>query len=164
MGLLLGVVGCGGVKGVDQQTDAELSSWTAPNAADLPAGTAKSEALLIGSKGAHEPVPALLEWETAKDAAGCLRIKKVSLKRTGGPSSVEVYDVKMSPPKDGACGSRLAGKDEEFEMMQVSYCWRWNGASNTANCAYSSSVTLNGDHVGVESMDKASASASSSAR
>ena len=156
------LVACGGVKGVDQATDAELGRYS--GAAALPAGAAKSEALMIGTKDAHELIPALLEWEVAKDEKGCLRIKQASLKRTGGPSSAEVYDVKFTPPKDGACGSRLSGKEETFEIVQVSYCWRWNGASNTAACAYSGGVTLNADQVGVESMDKAKAPPSSSAR
>ena len=158
---LLSTIACGGVKGVDQKADAELASYTAAQAAELPEGAAKSEALIIGVKDAHELVPALLEWEVAKDASGCLRIKKASLKRTGGPSSVEIYDAKITGPTDSACASRLDGSDEKFESVQVSYCFRWNGASNSEKCAYSSGVTLNADKIGVEGKDRAQPAPSS---
>jgi hypothetical protein len=148
------VTACG-VSGVDQKAELELGVYAADDAGELPAGTGKSEELLIGSRDAHDLVPALLEWEVAKDASGCLRFKKVSLRRTGGPSSVEIYDVKLAISMDGKCVSRLDGSNETFQKLQVSYCWRWNGAVNDAKCAYSGGVSLNADKVGVEGKDRA---------
>ncbi len=139
---------------MDQRSDAELGSYEAAKASEWPAGKEKSEALLIGSEGAHELLPVSLAWEVSQDASGCLRIKKASLKRTGGPASVEIYDVKISPSAEEQCQSRLDGSNETFERVQISYCWRWNGAANAAHCAYSGGVTLNADKVGVEGKDK----------
>ena len=153
-------VACGRVSGIDQPADADLGGYTADNAADLRGGSIKTAELLVGNKDAAELVPATLEWEVASDPAGCLRIKHAGLRRNGGPTSVEIYDVRFKHDADRPCASRLDGKNELFETIHVLYCWRWNGASNDTPCAYSSALTLSADAVGVEGGDaRAAASA-----
>jgi hypothetical protein len=152
------MLGCSRVRGVDQKPDLELGSYTSPNEATLGPGNAFSEVFEIGSDG-MEVVPVKLEWETAKDRAGCLRIKNATLRRTGGPRSTEVYEVKFARSTDRECVNRLDHSQESFERMQISYCWRWNGAVNKVDCAYSAWVTLNGDAVGLERRRKHPSSA-----
>ena len=160
--LAIGASGCG-VRGVDQKADTELGEYTAANAAELGAGEKKSAELEVGVDESGR-VPMKLEWEVVKDAAGCLRIKRASLRRTGGPTGFELYDVKFTLGNDGRCSTRLDFK-QEFETVYLRYCWRWNGAGNTAKCAYDGAVTLSADEVGVESFNlKGRASASASAR
>ena len=159
MSLCLLSIACGRVSGVDQPADADLGGYTADDAADLRGGPIKSEALSIGTKEDGDLVPATLEWEVATDPAGCLRIKHASLRRHGGPTSVEIYDVRFKADANHRCVSRLDEKNETFERIQVAYCWRWNGAANDSPCAYGGGVTLSADAVGVEGSAKAAASA-----
>ncbi|NUP09766.1 MAG: hypothetical protein HOW73_27285 [Polyangiaceae bacterium] len=79
--------------------------------------------------------------------------------REGVQSPVELYNVRWrefspNPDRDEKgrqkCATRLDGKGVMFEQILLSYCWRWNGAVNRDECAYSSSLTMNADDVGIE--------------
>lgn len=146
------------VSGVDQDEKAELGEYTAANASELGAGETKRAQLEVGAEQSGR-VPLELEWEVVKDSEDCLRIKRATLRRTGGARDFELYDVKFKPRNERKCVTRL-DLGPKFETIDVSYCWRWNGAPNRAMCAYDGSVAISADAVGAEGADvKGAASA-----
>jgi hypothetical protein len=159
------VVGCR-VSGVDQEPNTELGQHSAQAASEIGPGTLRTEEFWVGSEQAEGMVPVKLEWESARAPDGCLRIKRASFVRTGGPRSVEIYDVKFSPFPNPQCVGRLDTPDDKFEHITLSYCWKWNGASNKAPCAYSNVLIINADAVGVEGIkaDQKRPGAASSAK
>ena len=90
----------------------------------------------------------------AKDASGCLRIQTVRLARNGGPASTEIYKAKVEPDTAGCAGRDIqmpgAPPIEIFDSVHTAYCWRWNGAVNTTECAYSGGFSLSGDTAHIE--------------
>jgi len=146
LGLVL-LAGCG-VRGVDQAADAVVfeARTAKANPAGTPVTATRTDEILVGSdiKGVDMKMPVVVTWTVAPDAEGCTRVQSVKLARKGGPTASELYDVKLKEDMMDGCGSRdLDGP--KFDMVSVSYCWRWNGAVNNAPCAYSSGFTISGD-------------------
>lgn len=140
-----------GVRGVDQDAHAVLLDHAAASPSTTDLVTVRDE-LLLGSveREVDHRVPVLVEWTVATDAAGCRRVQTVKLTRSGGPTSTELYRA-GAKPMHAECVSRSAGDaPEKFDAVSVAYCWRWNGAINTAECAYSGGFVINADKVGIE--------------
>jgi hypothetical protein len=146
---LLFLAGCH-VSGVDQKSDAVIIDYTVPNRTITTSPSLRSEKLLIGTveKGKDHRVPVLVEWTVDKDNAGCLRFHTVRIVRQGGPTSTEIYNPGVRS-LDPSCTTRLDARDP-FDRISVSYCWRWNGATNKDDCAYSGGFTISADPVGLE--------------
>ena len=144
------VAACGKVSGIDQKADAVIIDWQSPNKVAGEPPVVKTEKLWAGTieKGADHRVPVTVEWTVVKDANGCLQIPSLKISRTGGPTSTELY--KPTVKVLGNCGKRDPSSPESFQQLSVGYCWRWSGAGNKDECAYSSAFIISGDAVGLE--------------
>lgn len=154
-GILVALAACGKVSDVNQRPDAIVLDWRTPSG--VHAAPSRTEKLLVGSqeKGKDYRVPVTVEWGVQKDDAGCQRVTSVKMTRTGGPTSMEIYGAKAKPMSPGcatraATSTKPAASTEPFDSVSVSYCWRWNGASNDDTCAYGGAFTISGDVVGLE--------------
>jgi hypothetical protein len=157
MGIVMGVLVACGVRGVEQDARAVVLEYTVPDAVPEAGWAWQSEELLVGTveHGVDHRVPVTVEWAVAKDAENCLRVQAVKLRRSGGPAGTEVYRGVVKPADQG-CAMRdvpAPGSTEpveRFDKVRVSYCWRWNGAVNAAECAYQSGFSISADAVGLE--------------
>jgi hypothetical protein len=156
--VIVGVVlaACG-VRNVNQDAHAVVVEYTSKHAAAAGAERiGHKDEILVGSieHGVDHRVPVLVEWTVAKDAAGCLRVQTIKLTRNGGPTDTELYRGEAKAMRE-ECASReilRPGSTEPvatFDDALVSYCWRWNGAINAAECAYQGVFTIRADEATV---------------
>lgn len=145
----LSLLGACAAREINQPADAVLLDFRSPFA-NPPASTSEPrrfrEALTFGSadfRGDHR-VPAQIEWTVAEDAEGCLRVQTVQIRRSGGPTTTEIYDTKASA-QDTRCTSRDLSATETFDRVYISFCWRWVGALSDKKCAYGNSFFISAD-------------------
>jgi|JI9StandDraft_1071089.scaffolds.fasta_scaffold345179_1 hypothetical protein len=140
------------VSGVEQAADTVVfeGRTAKANPAGTPVTATRTDELLVGSDTKDDTkMPVVVTWTVAPDAEGCARVQSVKLARKGGPTTSELYDVKLRDDLMKECGSRdIVGP--KFDMVSVSYCWRWNGAVNKDPCAYSGGFMISGDKEQVE--------------
>ncbi len=143
---------CGGVSGVDQAPDAVLLDYRSPlaNKDGGKAPTAHEKTLEVGvrERGKDHRAPVRVQWTTAQDDAGCLRVQTIKIARTGGPRSTEVYKARAKPVP----GDCIRAGFDPVEQFSIAFCWRWNGASNKDDCAYENRLNLRADSVGLEDL------------
>jgi hypothetical protein len=144
-----------GVSGVEQDATAVLLDAKLPRAnAEGGASETRRDDILVGSEGEPE-APVHVEWTVAKDSTACLRVQSVKLVRTGGPTTFEIYNAKVKELSDGQCAGTDApvmpgAQPDLADRVNVSYCWRWNGAANPADCAYSGGFVIHADRPKLE--------------
>jgi len=141
---VLALAGCKkqrAVSGVDQGAVVSLVDFKSPKAnLDRASGDPKlaTKRLTLGPPD-DKLVPVEVKVMTARDAAGCLRIQTVHMRRLGGPTSTEIYDVMVTGEFPATC---------TVEQASVTYCYRWNGAADDSECAYRSSFGISGQQAG----------------
>ena len=120
------LVGCTTVHGVDQKADAVLLDVHDK----APGPTAHQTDYSIGA--ADYRVPIRIQWTLADDK--CAGLQTIKIVRTGGPTTTEIYKTEL--------GVGRACNGEDHSEAKVHFCYRFNGAGNKADCAFSWDVFL----------------------